>query len=165
MDDHVAKPIEPGRMLALLARWIGARPETAPAPSREALAAATGWPQRLPGLDLGHGLERAGGNRELYASLLRSFREKRAGVADEIRRAIERGDRETAERLAHSMRGSAGNLSANHLHDAAVELEGVIAEGRDGELESAQRRFAGALDELIRSLRQLEGTPGEPGTA
>jgi len=168
MNDHIAKPINPGLMLRRLAEWIGrgaghARPGDG-SPADDA-GEAPGWPERLPGIELGEGIVRIGGNRQLYASLLQSFRTKRASAAVEIQRALDREDRETAERMAHSVRGSAGNLSANRLHAAAAELESVIAGGRDGDLERAQRQFEEALDELMRSLERLERLEGPAQTS
>jgi signal transduction histidine kinase/DNA-binding response OmpR family regulator/ligand-binding sensor domain-containing protein/HPt (histidine-containing phosphotransfer) domain-containing protein len=163
MNDHIAKPINPGLMLRRLAEWVPPMPTEASGPVAELeleSSGSGGWPERLPGLELSEGLARIGGNRDFYASLLRSFREKRGGVARDIEQALGRDDRATAERLAHSMRGSAGNLSANRLHDAAADLEGVIAQGRDAELEGAQRRFREALEELMQSLAQLQRPGG-----
>jgi len=48
----------------------------------------------------------------------------------EIKTALQSGDRETAGRLAHTVKGVSGNLGAESLYRAAAELEKAIKEGR-----------------------------------
>jgi CheY-like chemotaxis protein/HPt (histidine-containing phosphotransfer) domain-containing protein len=153
MDDHIGKPIDPAHLLARLGRWVAASGGEASAPAE---SESPEWPERVPGIELCEGLARIGGNRELYASLLRSFREKRRGAAREIELALESGDVEKALRRAHSMRGSAGNLSANRVHDAAVRLERALEGEARQEREAALGEFRAALGEMVHSLDGLE---------
>src|SRR6185436_15574135 len=127
MNDHIAKPIDPEMLFDTLARY--ARPGGAPdAPSRDAVTAAEG--PALPvveGLDAADGLLRVAGNRALYVKLLRQFVEQQGEAPARIADALGAGDRATAERLAHTVKGVAGNLGARAVHASAGVLEGAIA--------------------------------------
>jgi hypothetical protein len=54
------------------------------------------------------------------------------------------------------MRGSAGNLSANRVHDAAVRLERALEGEARQEREAALGEFRAALGEMVHSLDGLE---------
>ena len=57
MNDHITKPIDPGLLISTLCKWIK------PAEKASALA----------GISIEQGLERVGGNRELFFRLLSKF--------------------------------------------------------------------------------------------
>lgn len=80
------------------------------------------WPE-LPGIDLQAGLARVERDQGLYLKLLRRFRADQAGFGTAFRAAWSQGDRETATRLAHTLKGLAGNLGAHVLQEAARRLE------------------------------------------
>ena len=142
MNDHVAKPIDPDGLFGALAKWIRPReglPADAPVPRpiAESDAAAVGAqaPQpaddtetdalkAIPGLDVDAGLKRLMGKRDFYERMLRQFTtgEESQAVAT-IRARLAEGDRDTAERTAHSLKGVAGTLGATELQARAGELE------------------------------------------
>ncbi|KAF1049830.1 response regulator [Xylophilus sp.] len=139
MDDHLPKPIDPDRLWAALARWIrpraglgavdgGRAARLAPAPdSDEGLL-----PDRpIPGLDLVLGLRRALGRPALYAGMLDKFLAGQRHAAAQIHASLAAGDRATAERLAHTLRGVAGNIGAGAVQQAAEALEGALRAAAD----------------------------------
>src|SRR5207247_4150939 len=69
-----------------------------------------------------------------------------------------------AERLAHNVKGVAGNLGAKAVQAAAAELEQAIREHTAAaELEPIRRRFAETLTGLLEQLRPiLEAEPLAP---
>ena len=69
----------------------------------------------MDGLDTVQGLRRVAGNRKLYLSLLQQFVDGQSDAAERIREALEREERPVAERLAHSVKGTAGNLAAGEV--------------------------------------------------
>ena len=127
MNDHVGKPIEPLELWATLRRWLpsdGVRSEVK-------TTAAVGLPDwRLPGIDLASGLRRVLGKQQAYLGLLGKFAKGQRQFVGQLRQALGDGDRERAERLAHSLRGLAGNLGAAQLQAQAGELERGIHQGR-----------------------------------
>ena len=132
MNDHVTKPIDPEELFSTLVKWIqpGERGMPEGESSRVIPEERGGLllPE-LPGIDLWSGLSRVGGNKPLYAKLLCKFREGYKNAVAEVRAALQSGDRETAGRLAHTVKGVSGNLGAEGLYRAAAELEKAIKEG------------------------------------
>lgn len=83
------------------------------------------------GFDSAAGLKIMGGKADRYAKLLRKFADRQSGIVGEIRAALETGDSATAERAAHSLKGSASTLGMNSLAEHAAEAETAIKSGRD----------------------------------
>jgi two-component system sensor histidine kinase/response regulator len=114
-------------------------------------------------LDTRDGLSRVAGNRNLYLKLLRQFQEQQGPVIGQISAALAQGDVALAERLAHTLKGIAGNIGAKGVHAAAGVWEKLIREGaRAEEAESAKQRVAAALEPLLAQLRAaLNSTAAE----
>jgi len=159
MNDHVTKPIDPDELFSALGRWIkpGARekPEdrcsfVTAAEKREDIL-----PSELPGFVLSSGLCRVGGNKQLYVKLLCKFREGQESAVGQIRAALQSGDRETASRLAHTVKGVSGNLGAETLYRAAAELEKAIKEGRKN-IDPPLTEFGSQLKIVMDGIKALE---------
>jgi two-component system sensor histidine kinase/response regulator len=76
---------------------------------------------KAAGIDTALGLKSIGGKRERYESLLRKFAVRQRGSAEAIRSALSIGDKSTAEREAHSIKGAAGTLGATHAGQSVDE--------------------------------------------
>ncbi len=136
MNGHVTKPIEPETLFAMLRKWLrpvnrqqDASPaDTAPEPVKavQPEASLEDLPENLPGFNLDTGLKRLMGNKRLYRKLLLDFGSKYANVAGEIRAALEKVDYKQAHSLVHNLKGLAGNLAAEDLQTATVEIEKLI---------------------------------------
>jgi HPt (histidine-containing phosphotransfer) domain-containing protein len=113
-------------------------------------------PESLPGIDIESALDRLLGRPALLKKLIRQSHRVYGGAAREIGKAIEEGDLKAAERLAHSVKGLAGNLSANELNVVAGELEMAIIRGQKEDLAGLLGRFQGALDKISESAKILE---------
>jgi PAS domain S-box-containing protein len=126
MSDHVTKPIDPDALLATLLRW--AKPRHA-ASADETKPAITRYEILLPeidGVDIEGGLKRVVGNKRLYWNLLLQFASKQASAPAEIAASIESGDQKLAERIAHTVKGVAGNLGLSRVLASAERLERAI---------------------------------------
>jgi two-component system sensor histidine kinase/response regulator len=154
MADHVAKPIDPAVLYDVLSRFCAGAPSPSPAaPAPHAPSAAS---PEIAGLDFEQGLRRVAGNRTLYVSLLGTFAESQADAAERIREALAEGDRSLAERLAHTVRGTAANLAAGPVQAAAAALEKALREHAEAASAEALRvRLGEALARLRSSLRPL----------
>ncbi len=168
MDRHVTKPIDPDVLFQTLSQFYGpaerrpperARREASDPGKKEAPAAAV---PAIEGVDVVAGLRRLAGNRRLYESLLRRFVEGQWSL--DIAAAVARGDPETAERLAHTLRGTAGTLGVEAVQAAATELEERFRSGSDpAVIEAARRSLDQSLDAAkaaIRSSLQPGGSWG-----
>ena len=102
----------PDALFAALARWAKAgshsrgrslRSETRAARRRMALPA-------IEGIDMAGGLKRVAGNKRLYRSLLEQFAVKQSDAGSQIVEALANRRSRMAERLAHTVKGVAGNI-------------------------------------------------------
>ena len=117
------------------------------------------------GLDTKDGLTRVAGNRKLYLKLLRQFAEQQGPSVEQITTALAQGDTTLAERLAHTLKGVAGNIGAKPVQAAAGTLEKLIRDrAAVAETEPALRQVAAALDPLVKGLRNSLPSP-EPTNA
>jgi two-component system sensor histidine kinase/response regulator len=165
MNDHLAKPIDPDKLFDALLRWIPARtaaPNVVPAPVvTEQRPPADSASLEIPGIDTQTALKRTGGNRQRYVSLLRRFADSQVGAVGEIRAALNAQDSATAQRIAHSLKGAAGNLGANALATAAGSAEVAIktqSEVGPALVEMERTLFAavGAIQKTLPSAEKVE---------
>src|SRR5262249_55302730 len=96
---------------------------------------------------------RVAGNRKLYLKLLRQFTEQQGPAVTQISAALDQGDRGLAERLAHTLKGVAGNIGAKEIQVAAGTLEKFIREKAAlSEIQTAKGQVAATLDPLLKQL-------------
>jgi len=124
MNDHIAKPINVNNMFNTMAKWIT---PSNPVDLDETLLNITELPEQkfpeLSGINTAAGLSVVQGDRALYERLLSKFVDGQADFISEINAAITRGDYSTATRLAHTLKGLAGNIGAHDLQLATQVLE------------------------------------------
>jgi len=155
ITDHIAKPIDPDRLVATLAKWVRPTWPTRSTPIGQAVqySAPVQFPD-LPGVNVAESVRRIGGNAPLYFSLLDKFRDNQRDFATSFREALSADDRVTAERLAHTLRGIAGTLGAESLQESAGILEKCIKKNESGEIDSLLARVDKELASFIASIDQ-----------
>ena len=181
MNDHISKPIEPRLLFETVGRFYKTGDSVSPSgrgvgvnPSRPMQAAAPAGgdlvnksmpneprasqtADNLPaieGLDTKDGLSRVADNRKLYVKLLRQFAEQQGPALDQIAAALAGGDHGLAERLAHTLKGVAGNIGAKGVQAAAGPLEKLIRDKAVRlEVDAAMKQVAAVLDSLVAQLR------------
>ena len=168
MNDHVAKPIDPSALYATLARYVrGSAVRTAPAastehPTQSARGKSSPEFDAVEGLDAADGLRRVGGNTKLFHSLLKQFIEGQSEAADRIAESLRAGERKVAERLAHTVKGVAGNIGAKAVQAAAADLEKALrSDGGTLRLESLRNKLGGELAGLRAAVSSLLGPEEE----
>ncbi|MEO5366124.1 MAG: response regulator [Magnetococcus sp. WYHC-3] len=147
MDDHVGKPIDPELLLTTLARHLG-REHAGVVPVLVGTAAA--FPP-VAGLDVAASVERMGGDFSLYMDLLSRFVPHHGQAFQEIAQALEQGERGAARRIAHTVKGAAGNLGLLAVEQAAARLEQCLA-GADGDCAGLREELATALAQSARDI-------------
>ncbi|MEO5345324.1 MAG: PAS domain S-box protein [Magnetococcus sp. YQC-9] len=149
MNDHIAKPLDVDEMFITLAKWIvpakavsaevgASRVELegvwAPGcvvTSQSAVSMGEdGMPRGIAGLDVETGLKRVVGKKSLYLSILRKFVAGQKEAPKRMRAALAAGDRGSAEREAHTLKGTSGNIGAGRVQAGAAVVEAAIKEGR-----------------------------------
>ncbi|MBL7649702.1 MAG: PAS domain S-box protein [Candidatus Hydrogenedentes bacterium] len=173
MSDHITKPIMLEEFYRTLYKWLPDHaytdgpmespeiPQVEPSPAPNL--------RDLPGLKLRSGIERLGGNSVLYRTLLEKFQRDYANATAEIGRFLRADMPAEARRLAHNIKGVAGNIGADALRDAAGLVEQKVAAGESpGAL---LERMAGELHVTLESIAEalavhptIDVAPAEPGS-
>lgn len=159
MNDHVTKPIDPDQLISALVRWITPCERQTGESVCEQLVEEREmediFPSDLPGVSVSSGLSRVGGNKKLYGKLLCKFKDGQADAVDRIKAALLSKDVDTAARLAHTVKGVAGNLGGEGLFRAAAELEKAIKENAT-DLDDLMAKFGSELNVVMDGIKTLE---------
>jgi DNA-binding response OmpR family regulator len=143
MDDYLSKPLRVEDLEAVLERWL-ARP------------ASAGEVEHL--VDGERARSVLGVSPQLAERLLEVFARTTPPLLDELRAAVERGEAETARKLAHKLRSSTETVGAQRLTELARQVE--LGEGAEAAVASLDRVYRSTLGEL----EQLAGI-GAGGSA
>ena len=161
MNDHIAKPLNVTRMFATMAKWIhpAAKPASAaglvssPAPDPRSVSASPFG--QLPGIDAQVGLGITLGKPALFRRILQKFWEINGDFGTRFSAAQAAADSVLATRLAHTLKGTAGNIGAHALHAAAAHLEQACREANPSSIERAFSETKGALATVMAGLDPL----------
>ncbi|MDH3355817.1 MAG: response regulator, partial [Chromatiales bacterium] len=150
MNDHVTKPIDPATLFASITQQLGTthRSVEAAKPDSGANVAHSDKDTVASILDVDDGVARVGGDRTLYMMVIQKFAEIERDSVTFISDALEQGNRIEAQRRAHSTKGSAANIGAMTLHQAAAHLEVIIRDDADAELDDALAAYDSAIQQL-----------------
>jgi CheY-like chemotaxis protein len=157
MNDHVSKPINLDELFSALINWI--KPGEREVPEHLAAKIEEKPEEKsltdMPGISVTEGLARVGGNINLYRKILAKFTNDYTDATEQIKDALDKGDQELAQRLAHTVKGVAGNIGAKDLSGPAGELEASIKHGKVDELDKLLGDFSDALNVVLTSLKHV----------
>ena len=159
MNGHVAKPIDTKELFSTLLKWIEPGEREMPKAFEakvEEKSEDEMLPAELPGISIKSGLKKVGGNKKLYKKLLGKFLESNRNVVNEIKSSLKTEDRETAARLAHTVKGVSGNLGAEELFPVAGELEKAIKQRETDLLDALIDNFESHLNVVMGGIQALE---------
>jgi two-component system, sensor histidine kinase and response regulator len=156
MKDHATKPIIPEDLFATLIKWIKPGKRKAVYPARDsAPVEEENFPALLPGIDIESALVTLNQNKKLFKKLLIQFYREHRNTIVEIKTAMAKNDKETAIRLAHSVKGVAGNFAAWDLHKAAMKVELELKKEKSERLGDLLSRFDIFLNQLFTSVEEI----------
>jgi PAS domain S-box-containing protein len=160
MNDHLTKPINPRTLTEALMRWMPptvAQPEPKVEPVKRA-PPEDGVPDHLPPFDIQAAIERTNGKPKLLRKMLLRFGDQFENTGAELREHMAKGDVADAERLAHSLKGSAATLEAGGLARAAHSVELAFRTRHMETLGSLIDALEKELAPAIAAARSLEKT-------
>ncbi|WP_157651269.1 hybrid sensor histidine kinase/response regulator [Dechloromonas denitrificans] len=166
MNGHISKPFEPDDLFDVLSRHRRTLAEERLPPSADkALLAESVEDQRvldhlaqLPGLDARLLYQRFPGRVAFICRMLRRFASEQGKVVAEIESRLAAGDRATAQRLAHSVKGLAGNLAMSDVQVQAANLEDEIKAGA-ADVAPCLQALDAAIAPLLAGLANLPEAP------
>ena len=161
MNDYISKPIDPEELFRALLKWI--RP-TLKAELEELendfnINNASSTADDLPvidGLDTQLGMKRVLGKKALYFNMLKNYVNGQETLPTTLADALNTGDFETAQRLAHTAKSTSGNIGAMTLYNLAAHLETLIAQKVElDKINDALAHFTHLQSNMIDALKNV----------
>lgn len=134
MDDYVSKPIRKDELRDKMTKWL---PEE---------------PVDTNQIDLTYLTEIAGDDMEFQREVLAAYAEGLPPMLHELREAAERGDRDVAYRVAHTLKGSSRSVGANLF---ALVCERAEEAAKNGDLRAAAEEVAQKSEAVLRECQQF----------
>ncbi|MEI7840978.1 MAG: ATP-binding protein [Methylococcaceae bacterium] len=163
MNDHLTKPIEVEKLVAMLNRWLKIdstiiqKPVLVPKNSSQ-----NSLPNTLPPFDLVQALKFSNQNATLLHELLLNFRSRYADSGKQLAQWIDSNDCTQAAQLAHSLKGVAGTLGASELRTAMEALEIALSNNQLQDLNQLLQNATIALTAAIEAAMTLPLLPERP---
>ncbi len=126
----------------------------------------------LAGINIKNAMTRLGGNGALYRKLLYDFAESSPQVMKQIASALQDGKDQIAMKMVHTLKGTAGNLSADGVYNAAAALELTLSQKKGcDDAQVAEKRVEKItlqlnilqhhLDPIVKTVMQWDDPSGE----
>jgi two-component system sensor histidine kinase/response regulator len=157
MDGYLSKPINPQMLFAVVEQQVAEANGRGAAPAAAAVVA----PPVTHAFDAVALLDRLCGDEQLMTDVIHLFLEDCPARLAAIKDAVTRRHAEDLRLAAHALKGSAANLSANGLFEAAQILERMGAESRLAGSDGAWRQLSVEATHVINTLQALQ-TPAGP---
>jgi|GEM_PF-190346 len=138
MDDYISKPIKAGELYAKIEAYL---------PEKKVLVDSDFPDKKL--VDLESALDRVGGDRELLRDVLILFLQDLPLTLARLEDAYHGKKLEEIRRIAHTLKGAAGNIGADRLRDKAALLEKAAEKGN---IQDVNRFF----EELVAMAQRTE---------
>jgi polar amino acid transport system substrate-binding protein len=127
MDDYISKPIQPKQLFNVLSQWLTksrqivvSQPREKSEPCMNPMEMAI---KQLEHINIEEGTKRLGGRLKLFNNILQEFCLSHKDYPSMIMAAIQAESFTKVHEISHTIKGVAGNLSADGLLDAAQEIE------------------------------------------
>ena len=98
------------------------------------------------------------GNCKAFKRVLLSFLDKQADSAEDIEKHIQKYEWDEATQIAHTIKGSSGNIGAEQLHKDAAAVERACQDKNINTCKSLITVFASSLEEVIGGLTKLKNS-------
>ncbi len=173
MDGYVSKPIDQDRLFHVIWKLIEPIRKIPTATEAEAVCVAPAaedkqveeggggeLPSRLPGINIQNALNALNIEEDVFKRILIGFLKTNEKTMDKIKECLVKKDWKSLQMLVHSLKGSAANIGADDLREAALLLETETrAEIEKPPSSAIINNLETKLNEVLRSLQSLSETP------
>lgn len=159
MNDYVSKPIDRDQLFKAIHKNVPKSTGFDPlfsSPRLQVPAAGDRGVDALPGLNVQKGVERIGGSVELYIDIVKEYCASNRHFADEFVSLLDKEDLSAAKTKAHTLKGTAGNISADELYLATQALEKACNEGDVKKIKHILAGVAEKLQEVMDAAGRLD---------
>ncbi len=136
MDDYISKPIKTCELLEIIEKWI--KPQKADID--KAILSKM--------LDIDSALKRLDNDLDLFNELIGIFINDTTGRINELKSAMNHSDILALERIAHSIKGSASNIGAIEVSNAAKNLEYIAKDKEITKADTCIKELEEAFERL-----------------
>ncbi|MCJ8318849.1 MAG: response regulator [Colwellia sp.] len=155
MNDHIAKPINVNGMFITMAKWITPKePKEKIKMPTELLTSDTNEAEipTVLGINTEAGLAVTQNNKTLYLKLLKRFATSYQNFEQLFFDAVQDSDEDAATRCAHTLKGTAGNIGAERVQDAAKALEHACEEAQKSENLITDSQLSEQMKSLLKDV-------------
>jgi CheY-like chemotaxis protein/HPt (histidine-containing phosphotransfer) domain-containing protein len=154
MNDYIAKPVEPREMQKKIGHWLSSGVEV------QAVVASMEKASGQLSVDSDVFCEdelriRLMDDDNLLRRIIKAFDSDTPGHLVELRKKLQDKDYEVARRLSHNIKGSAANIAAPLLRQAALALEMAIKEERFDETADLLIELEQQMQKLLQKMQEL----------
>jgi polar amino acid transport system substrate-binding protein len=153
MNEHVPKPIDPAHLYKVLSKWLKPAVTQGPQETPRRSQPELELPTNLSGIDLHWGIERVGGNRQLYLNLLTEFVTNHSQDLAKLEANLQQSDVDSARRTLHTLEGVCGNIGAHALQQAAKELHRNLTKISASPTTDIPAAFSQTFEQLFNEIR------------
>jgi signal transduction histidine kinase/DNA-binding response OmpR family regulator len=150
-NDFLAKPIEVGKLYAILKKWIPSNKQQATDKSPY-MADAGGGSLALRSIDVQKGINNTGGSLSTYIKVLRMFYHDAEERIPRIKNAAAEGDTVLYTTMVHALKSASRSIGAAEFGDFAEAMEAI---GRNGDIPIIRRRTGELLNQLYSLLDDI----------
>ncbi len=134
MDDYLSKPVDTAKLIAMLHKWLPVEAAALVLAASEGTASVDAGliPASAPSnmvFNEPDFLERVMGDRDLARELMAAFLSDLPVLVAQLGAAVHSGDGKEVRKMAHRLKGSAGNMGGEALSSFAAELEAAARSG------------------------------------
>ncbi len=158
MNDHITKPINVKSMLDIMAKWIKPKNHI---PLHISTNSQPDQEINIDGLNTNDAMQTVQGDKKLFVRLLEKFVKGQANFSEQFLNVVN-SDLEVAERLAHTLKGVAGNIGASQLQGGALQLESLCRDKAPlSDIETTLSHVLPDLDFVVSSIQAFlsDGLP------
>ena len=163
MNAHVTKPIDAKLLFQTISKWLQVRSRPKAPPRQDSTQHKTSTahlPPKLAGIDVQDLTSRLGEDHSVIIKFLVNFKNSQGECHHLLQQQITKGDWDKAAHLAHTLKGSSGNIGAKTIYKLASEMEQLCRSHKLTAVQQLLPQLQHSLQMVINSIADLEAETG-----